>query len=140
MALRCGVLRADSIVVNKARRELLLLSGSSILRSYRVAIGREPVGHKVQEGDGRTPEGFYTIDRRNPKSAFHLSLHISYPCDADRERARSLGVDPGGDIMIHGGRERQSRDQTQGCIAVTDAEIEEIWKLVPDGTPIEIRP
>ena len=141
--MKCGVFAVTRVVVNKGRREMLLLSGESVVRQYRVALGRDPLGHKEREGDGRTPEGRYTIDRRNPKSAYHLSLHISYPGDADRERAAAMGVDPGGDIMIHGmpnsGDDRQG-DWTQGCIAVTDAEIEEIWSLVADGTPIEIRP
>ena|ERR1051325_910689 len=138
--MRCGILRPDRVVVNKSRRELLILRGNSVLRRYSVAIGRNPTGHKEQEGDCRTPEGLYVIDRRNPKSAFHLALHISYPNERDRERARSLGVDPGGDIMIHGGRERHEADSTRGCIAVTDVEIEEIWNLVPDGTAVEINP
>ena len=138
--MRCGVVLADQVIVNKGRLELLLLRGGSILRSYSIAIGRNPLGHKNEEGDSKTPEGGYVIDRRNPKSAYHLSLHVSYPNEADRERARSLGVEPGGDIMIHGGRERRETDSTRGCIAVTDAEIEEIWNLVPDGTPIQINP
>ncbi len=136
--MRCGVLRADLVIVNKTRRELLLLRGASVLRSYRIAIGRSPLGHKAREGDLKTPEGAYVIDGRNPKSAYHLALHISYPNDADRERARALGIDPGGDIMIHGGKEHAG--DTRGCIAVTDAEMEEIWNLVPDGTPIRINP
>ena len=143
MALRCGVFKVTRVVVNKARREMLLLSGDSVVRSYLVALGREPSGHKVAEGDGRTPEGIYTIDRRNPKSKYHLSLHISYPNALDCERARALGVEPGGDIMIHGlktGAAHPETDWTQGCIAVTDAEMEEIWDLVRDGTAIEINP
>jgi len=141
MAQRCGVFRVDRVVVNKGRREMLLLSGESVVRSYRVALGRDPVGHKEREGDGRTPEGRYTIDRRNPKSRYHLALHISYPNTADNERASALGIAPGGDIMIHGlkaGAAHPGSDWTQGCIAVTDAEMDEIWDLVPDGTPIEI--
>src|SRR5215831_364010 len=139
LAMRCGVLRADRVIVNKGRREMLLLRGESILRSYRVALGSDPHGHKEREGDGRTPEGRYVIDRRNPKSRYHLSLHISYPNDADRERACALGVDPGGDIMIHGlkaGVAHPESDWTLGCIAVTDAEMDEIWNLVADGTAI----
>ena len=127
---------------------MLLISGSTVLRSYRVALGFDPVGHKVQEGDGRTPEGRYVIERRNPKSAYHLSLRISYPGPEDLARAVELGVDPGGDIFIHGlpngvgaaDRGHPERDWTRGCIAVTDAEIEEIWALVADGTAIEIHP
>ena len=121
---------------------MLLLRGDSILRSYRVALGSDPAGHKQREGDGRTPEGRYTIDRRNPKSRYHLSLHISYPNEADRARAAALGVDPGGDIMIHGLKDgvQPEGDWTRGCIAVTDAEMDEIWALVPDGTAIHIGP
>jgi len=122
---------------------MLLLHRESLVRSYRIALGRDPSGHKLREGDGRTPEGRYTIDRRNPKSAYYLSLHISYPNEEDRERARAAGVDPGGDIMIHGqpnGGMKREGDWTQGCIAVTDAEMDEIWSLVKDGTIIEIGP
>jgi len=119
------------VVVNKARREMLLLAGESVVRSYRVALGRDPVGHKQREGDGRTPEGRYTIDRRNPRSRYHLALHISYPSPRDVERA--AGADPGCDIMIHGvkpGVAHPESDWTEGCIAVTDAEMDEIWELV----------
>jgi murein L,D-transpeptidase YafK len=144
--MRCGLLRVNQIVVHKARREMLLLRGESILRSYRIALGRDPLGHKFQEGDGRTPEGRYTIDRRNPKSKYYLSLHISYPDSRDLIRAREAGVDPGGDIMIHGLKDghpadsHPASDWTQGCIAVTNREMDEIWDLVPDGTPIVILP
>ena len=141
--MRCGVWRVTRVVVHKGRREMLLLAGESVVRRYCIALGREPVGHKEREGDGRTPEGRYVIDRRNPKSAYHLSLHISYPSEQDRERARAAAVDPGGDIMIHGlpnGGGVREGDWTQGCIAVTNAEIEEIWDLVADGTPVEIGP
>ena len=139
---RCGVLRADQVVVNKSRRELLLLRGNVILRQYRIALGRDPMGHKQCEGDGRTPEGRYTIDRRNPKSKYYLSLHISYPNADDLSRAQAAGVEPGGDIMIHGLKDGELRDGdwTQGCIAVTNEEMEEIWGLVPDGTLIVIEP
>jgi murein L,D-transpeptidase YafK len=140
--MRCGVLSANLIVIHKARREMLLLRGESILRAYRIALGRDPVGHKFQEGDGRTPEGRYTIDRRNPKSRYHLSLHISYPDATDAARAQEAGVPPGGDIMIHGVGTAlpASADWTQGCIAVTNEEMDEIWRLVPEGTPIVIHP
>jgi murein L,D-transpeptidase YafK len=119
---------------------MVLLSGDAVVRQYRVALGRNPAGPKLQEGDGKTPEGRYVIDRRNPKSAYHLSLHISYPDAADRERARAAGVDPGGDIMIHGLKNGELRegDWTQGCIAVTDEEMDEIWKLVADGAQVVI--
>ena len=145
---RCGVTRVDRVVVNKARREMLLLAGGNVLRAYRIALGFDPVGHKTREGDGRTPEGRYVIERRNPRSAYHLALRISYPNQGDRQRAEALGVDPGGDIMIHGlpngvdsaGRGHPERDWTRGCIAVSDTEIEEIWSLVADGTAIEINP
>jgi murein L,D-transpeptidase YafK len=140
--VRCGVLLVDRIVVNKARREMLLLRGDAILRTYKVALGSDPVGPKEREGDGRTPEGSYIIDRRNPQSRYHLALHISYPSPADRKRAAENGVDPGGDIMIHGLKDGAVRpgDWTQGCIAVTDPEMDEIWDLVPDGIPIRINP
>jgi murein L,D-transpeptidase YafK len=140
--MRCGILRADRIVVNKARREMLLLRGQSVLRSYRVALGREPLGHKQREGDGRTPEGRYIIDQRNPKSRYHLSLHISYPNETDVARAQALGVPPGRDIMIHGLKdgERRDGDWTQGCIAVSDDDMDEIWGLVAEGTEIVIEP
>jgi murein L,D-transpeptidase YafK len=140
--MRCGILRADRIVVNKGRREMMLLRGQSVLRAYRVALGRTPSGHKQREGDGRTPEGRYVIDRRNPKSRYHLSLRISYPNAADVERARAAGVEPGGDIMIHGLKdgERRDGDWTQGCIAVTNEEMDEIWSLVGEGTEIVIEP
>ena len=138
----------DRVVLNKSRRELLLVAGQNLLRTYRVALGFDPVGHKLQEGDGRTPEGRYLIERRNPQSAYHLSLRISYPNEDDRRRAAERGLDPGGDIMIHGlpngvdaaERGHPRRDWTRGCIAVTDAEMEEIWNLVPDGAVVEINP
>ena len=139
--MRCGVLRADLVVVSKKKREMTLLRGESVLRTYRIALGREPVGPKRREGDGRTPEGRYTIDRRNARSKYHLSLHISYPDAADVARAREAGVDAGGDIMIHGQRDgvvRMEGDWTQGCIAVTDEEMDEIWGLVGEGTAVWI--
>ena len=128
------------MVVSKKRREMVLLRGESVLRTYRIALGREPVGPKRQEGDGRTPEGRYVIDRRNSKSKYHLSLHISYPDAADVARAREAGVDPGGDIMIHGLKDGVQRDGdwTQGCIAVTDEEMDEIWGVGGEGTAIWI--
>jgi murein L,D-transpeptidase YafK len=139
---------ADRIVVEKAQRRLTLFRGAMPLRSYRVALGSQPVGAKVHEGDGRTPEGLYTIDRRNPVSRYHLALHLSYPDARDRARAAALGVSPGGDVMIHGMRRglgwlgplHRLKDWTRGCIAVTDAEVDEIAQAVPDGTVVEIRP
>ena len=139
---------ADQIIVNKSKHQLLLLSSGKVIRTYRVALGWHPVGPKKVQGDGKTPEGDFTISGRNPKSSYHLSLRISYPSDADVERGKREGIDPGGDIMIHGlpngeenvGVEHAEVDWTAGCIAVTDREIEEIWRLVPDGTPIRINP
>jgi murein L,D-transpeptidase YafK len=141
-------IKADTVLVLKGERRLLLLRNGHALESYRIALGRNPVGPKVEEGDGRTPEGRYRLDWRNPESRFHRSLHISYPNRRDRERARALGVSPGGAIMIHGlseraalvGAEHVKWDWTEGCIAVTNAEIDRIWRLVDDGTAIEIRP
>lgn len=140
--------QADRLVVDKSKRELLLTRSGKVIRSYRIALGGNPVGPKLRKGDGKTPEGAYTISGRNAASAFHGSLRISYPNAADRIRARRQGVDPGGDIMIHGlpngqgfvGAAHRLSDWTDGCIAVTDAEIEEIWRLAPDGTPIRINP
>ncbi len=139
---------ADKVVVEKALRRLTLFQNGKSIKTYKVALGKNPVGPKVKTGDGRTPEGIYSIDGRNPNSAFHLALHISYPNAADKAWAKSLGVPPGGDIMIHGIKNRlgwlgslhRLLDWTQGCIAVTNTEIEEIWKTVPDGTLVEIVP
>lgn len=118
-----------------------LLRGDRLLRSYRVRLGDAPVGHKHQQGDERTPEGDYRISGRNAASRFHLSLRVSYPNAADRRQARLRGVDAGGDIFIHGGNiAGYPRDWTDGCIAVTDREIEEIWSLVPTGLVIRIKP
>ena len=125
-----------------------LVRAEQVIKTYKVALGGEPVGPKTRQGDHRTPEGLYVIDSRNVHSQFHRSLHISYPNPTDREHARKLGAPPGGDIYIHGlpngygfvGAAHRARDWTDGCIAVTDQEIEEIWRLVDNGTPIEIRP
>lgn len=140
--------RATRIVLEKAERRLSLLRGDRVIRTYRVALGGDPIGPKQRQGDSRTPEGRYEIDRKNSASRFHLSLGISYPDANDRARARAAGVSPGGDIMIHGlpnghgaiGAAHSAYDWTDGCAAVTDAEIEEIWSLVEIGTPIEIKP
>ena len=139
--------KVDHVLLVKTKHRLLLLSGDHVVKSYRVALGRGGLGPKRRQGDGRTPEGLYRIDHRNPASKYHLALHISYPESTDKQRAQRLGVSPGGDIMIHGlppeyswvGRKHLLSDWTEGCIAVTDSEIEEIWELVPDGTPVEVR-
>lgn len=140
--------RADRVVVDKSERTLTIYRGSDPLKSYKVALGREPQGPKRQEGDGRTPEGRYVIDFHKRDSSFHRALHISYPNASDTVQARARGVSPGGDIMIHGlpnglgamGRLHLSRDWTEGCIAVTNPEIEELWSAIPDGTPIIVVP
>jgi murein L,D-transpeptidase YafK len=140
--------RATRIVVEKAARRLTLLRGGDVLKTYDVALGSAPTGHKQQEGDGRTPEGTYAIDFKNARSHFHLALRISYPGPQDRESARQRGVSPGGDIMIHGLPNGLGwlaglhlwRDWTDGCVAVTDRQIDEIWPLVDIGTAVEIRP
>jgi murein L,D-transpeptidase YafK len=139
---------ADRIVVLKSTRTLTLMRSGEVLKRYKVALGGHPVGAKEREGDHKTPEGEYIVDSKQWQSRFHLALHISYPSAADRERARKLGVDPGGAIMIHGlenkyawvGAMHRQIDWTDGCIAVTNAEIEEIFRLVPVGTRVEIRP
>lgn len=133
--------RADSIVVDKSERRMRLLRDGKLIRTYSILLGDAPIGHKRQQGDERTPEGAYRISGRNQNSRFHLSLRVSYPNQADRKQASARGVDPGGDIMIHGGTPPgYRRDWTDGCIALTDAQIEEVWSLVPTGTPIRIDP
>jgi hypothetical protein len=139
---------ADSIVVYKRERTLTLFYRGVPVRSYFVALGSKPVGDKVQAGDHRTPEGLFRINAHNPASKYHLALRISYPDDAHRARAAALGVDPGGDIMIHGlspeysaaGKQHLQNDWTNGCVALSNQEIEEIWRAVPDGTPVQIKP
>jgi murein L,D-transpeptidase YafK len=140
--------KAHRIVVEKSTRTMKLMLDGQILKTYKVALSTEPVGAKEREGDHKVPEGQYVIDSKNSHSRFHLALHISYPNAADREKARTLGVNPGGDIEIHGlgskygwvGSLHLQANWTDGCIAVTNSEIEEIWPLVPVGTPLEIRP
>ena len=139
---------ADRVVVDKSDRTLTLLADDTVLATYRVSLGGAPVGHKQQEGDERTPEGAYVLDWRNAESIAHRSIHVAYPDAADTTRADSAGVSPGGQIMIHGitnglgwlGRLHRLADWTDGCIGVTNAEMDQIWDAVPDGTPIEIRP
>lgn len=140
--------QADLVEVFKGERRMELKRGGEVLGSYRVALGFAPRGRKEREGDGRTPEGLYSVDARNPQSAFHLSLRVSYPGERDKARAAALGVAPGGDIYIHGqpnglkklwtGHPRT--DWTTGCVAVTDREMREVWSLVPTGTRVVIHP
>ena len=139
---------ADRVLVEKSARRLTLTRNGNAFKTYRMALGRAPIGAKEYEGDQRTPEGIYTIDFHKPDSDYHLALHISYPEPRDVDRAAAQGLSAGSDIMIHGlsngrgwiGRFHRRSDWTAGCIAVTDFEIEEIYRAVPDGTPIEIRP
>ena len=139
---------ADKVLIEKIERRLTLLSKDEVIKTYQIALGGDPVGPKERQGDNKTPEGTYIIDSRNSNSDYHLSLHISYPNEKDKMRAKELGVSPGGDIMIHGiknglawvGGSHAEVDWTKGCIAVTDEEMEEIYKLVPNGTIVEIRP
>lgn len=139
---------ADSLVVEKSRRTLTLYYEGSPVRIYFVALGKNPVGPKVSKGDGRTPEGIYHIAAHNPDSKYHLSLLVDYPNSKDLAVAQAHGLTTGGDIMIHGlpdrfasyGPAHRQTDWTLGCIAVTDAEIEEIWSAVPDGATIQIKP
>ena len=139
---------ADKVLIEKKERRLTLMSKGEVLKIYKIALGGNPEGPKERQGDNKTPEGTYFIDARNKDSDYHLSLHISYPNERDKKRAKELGVSPGGDIMIHGikngfswvGDAHTEADWTKGCIAVTDEEIEEIEKLVPNGTLVEIRP
>jgi tetratricopeptide (TPR) repeat protein len=139
---------ADKILIEKKKRRLTLISKGKVLKTYKIALGGNPNGPKERQGDNKTPEGTYVIDSKNENSLYHLSLHISYPNEKDKKRAKELGVSPGGNIMIHGikngfswiGDSHTEIDWTKGCIAVTDEEIEEIDKLVPKGTIVEIRP
>lgn len=137
---------ADFVLVDKSERRLALRKDGRTIRVYEISLGGNPLGPKRREGDQRTPEGLYMIDRRNPDSAYHLSLHINYPNEADRAASALLDQPTGGDIFIHGLPNywplavAPKLDWTLGCIAVNNTEIEEIWRLVPDGTPIRIVP
>jgi murein L,D-transpeptidase YafK len=132
------------VLVYKEARTLYLVHENQVVKSYPINLGFAPVGDKQREGDGKTPEGYYYIDRKNANSEFHLSLGISYPDTHHRATAREAGLEPGGDIFIHGGpnrpEDRNKPDWTAGCIAVSDREIEEIFSLVKVGTPIAIYP
>ena len=139
---------ADLVVVVKSQSRLYLQKNGTTIASYHAALGGNPRGHKQEEGDERTPEGRYVLDYKKPDSAFHKSIHISYPNQADRIRSRARGVDPGGQIMIHGQKNgfgwlswiTQRFDWTDGCIAVSNRAMDEIWDAVTIGTPIEIKP
>lgn len=141
-----ATVRADLVVLHKGSRRLELYENGSLLAAYDVSLGRHPIGPKQRRGDGRTPEGQYYLDYRNGHSAFYRALHISYPNSADIAAARAAGVDPGGFVMIHGmrnglgwiGRLHLVVNWTDGCVAVTDREMDEIWRAVPDGTKIII--
>ena len=138
----------DTIVVEKKKRLMSVFYKKKLLKTYKIALGFAPCGHKEQEGDGKTPEGFYSISHKNPKSQFSLSLKVSYPNQCDQRNARTKDVNPGGDIFIHGlgksfgwlGKLHVNNDWTLGCIAVTNEEIAEIYASTPIGTIIEIQP
>ena len=142
--------KADKVVVKKSERKLQLIQNGEVLREYRIALGDRPRGHKMRQGDERTPEGDYILDWRNPNSRFHKSIHVSYPNSRDLRFARFMGADAGGMIMIHGQpnhirsakikAEYKTRDWTDGCIAVQNHEMDEIWRTVRNGTPIKIMP
>ena len=139
---------ADEVIIDKSDRELHLLNGGEILRTFKIALGIQPQGDKKKEGDFRTPEGRYLLDTRNPNSDYFLSIHVSYPSTADRREASQDGLNPGGAIMIHGQPNLPSRsetyyrtqDWTNGCIAVSNSDMIDIWLMTGDNTPIEIRP
>lgn len=142
--------KIDNILVEKGDRMMYLRHGETVIRSYKISLGGQPIGAKVKEGDQKTPEGKYMITEHNPRSSYHLSLRISYPNQEQRTIAKKMGYSPGGDIMIHGYPNwaidqvfdyiHHNNDWTDGCIAVTNPEIEEIYRLVQNNTPIEIRP
>jgi murein L,D-transpeptidase YafK len=148
LAQPSATLKADSVLILKKDHLLELLAGGKVIRTYHVALGTGGLAPKQKEGDARTPEGHYVIDTHNSESHYHKALHVSYPNAEDRKRAAQTGVAPGGAIMIHGlpngkgyiGSAHRLYDWTLGCVAVTDSEIDEIWTLVPVGTPVEIRP
>jgi len=140
--------KADMVVVEKSEAKLYLKKGNKVIKEYHVAFGTNPKGHKQKKGDERTPEGMYLLDYKNSDSTFYKSMHLSYPNEEDKKRAEERGVDPGGSIMIHGQRNglgwlafiTQWFNWTDGCIAVTNAEMDEIWEAVDVGTPIQILP
>lgn len=140
--------RADHVVVFKKARMLELLNHGRVIKAYKIALGGNPIGPKTRQGDHKTPEGIYILDSRNPHSQFYRSIHISYPNTRDRAAARARGFSPGGDVFVHGlpngyawiGASHRLKDWTDGCIAVTNEEMDEIWAAVDNGTPIDIRP
>ncbi len=143
----CGQ-KADVVLVSKSERRLDLVNQNGIFASFKVTFGGEPVGHKEMQGDERTPEGHYILDYKNSNSKFYKSIHISYPNSEDRANARKRGVDPGGDIMIHGQKNGMGWASpiaqfflwTDGCIALSDKDMDQVWAAVDPGTPIEIKP
>ena len=139
----------DYVVVKKSKRKLFLYAGADLVKSYSIALGKQPKGQKEREGDSRTPEGLYILDWRNPHSKFFRSIHVSYPSVSQARNAKEAGIDPGGAIMIHGQPNDWSerikltfahKDWTEGCIALENQDMIEVWDLVKDGTPIEIKP
>ena len=140
--------KATLVVIDKADRIMRVMNGDTVLASYHVSLGGNPIGHKEREGDQRTPEGRYVLDYKKSNSAFYKSIHISYPNLEDKERAEKFGVSPGGFIMIHGQKNglgwlsglTQMADWTNGCIAVTNEEMDEVWEYVNEGTPVQINP
>jgi murein L,D-transpeptidase YafK len=141
-------LHADRVVVLKRERALQLVNQGRVIKTYKVALGGDPVGLKTRQGDHKTPEGIYVLNSRNAHSQFYKSIYISYPNATDRAAARRKDVSPGGDVFVHGlpngygwvGASHRLKDWTDGCVAVTNQEIDEIWQAVPNGTPIEIKP
>ena len=140
--------RPDRIVIKKAERRMLLMKDNQVLHAFEIALGDQPEGDKLEEGDWRTPEGRYVIDWRNDRSRFYKSLHISYPSPRDIQESSAAGVNPGGMIMIHGHppeaqtnpEEYDGKDWTNGCIALQNDDMDLVWSLVADGTPIDILP
>ena len=140
--------QADLVVIEKGKRQLHLVADGEAFRTFRIALGMQPQGDKQQEGDSKTPEGRYLLDARNPNSEFFLSIHVSYPDQLDRREAARRGVDPGGAIMIHGQPNEPTRsenyyktqDWTDGCIAVSNSDMIDIWLMTRDNTPVDIRP
>ncbi len=140
--------KVDRVLVEKSARTMSVYQQGVLLKQYTVSLGFTPKGHKQVEGDGKTPEGIYQLDWRNPNSIAYLSFHINYPNAKDRAHAAALGVSPGGEIMVHGlynawkdmNPARIKADWTNGCVAVSNADMDELWRAVPDGPTIEIRP